>query len=140
MSLATHGAQARKENRFVSQILIPNPSPKNERGNDSSFVVKILRFQSSSLSSARRRGDSLDDQPQRERHFEHEHRQPHQKGHVDESDEPQGKSYQEQRRGDYAQPGQRQGNAPSTQEEIGEERAAHDEAERADVPGPASLI
>jgi hypothetical protein len=49
-----------------------------------------------------RRLDSLDDQPQRERHFEHEHRHPHKKGHVDKSDEPQGKRYQEQHRGEYA--------------------------------------
>jgi hypothetical protein len=51
-----------------------------------------------------RRLDSLDDQPQRERNFENEHRHPHKKGHVDKSDEPQGKSYQKQERSEYAEP------------------------------------
>src|SRR5712691_428793 len=99
-----------------------------------------LRFGLRPLSGNPSGVDALDEQPQRERDFEHEHRHPHKKGHSDNTNELHGKSYQEQHRGEYAQPGQRDGDAPGTQEEVAVERAAYDEANRADTAAPPALL
>jgi len=90
----------------------------------------------------RRNGDSLEDQTQRERHFEQRHGDPDDVGHrvVDESRELHGKQHHEQDRGEHTQPGQRDRDASGTQKEVGEERAAQGEAGGADGEAQAALF
>jgi hypothetical protein len=70
------------------------------------------------------RADTLDEQPQRECHFEYSHKYPHEVGDrsAEETGQLQGKTCHEQHRGEHAQPGQRDGDAPGTQKEVREER------------------
>ena len=76
-----------------------------------------------------RRGDAFDDQPQRQRHLECEHWQPHERGDraAERFCELQEEAHHEQDRRDDAEPGQWDGNHSAAEEEAGEDRAAHGE-------------